>query len=702
RPYEVDPVYNATEFGYVPNYYNIQEMGGIPDNADLMVARVNFPFEDFMNMTEVFGDGLRIASIYGYDWADGDKDGRVSFKETSMINRGGSWGTVQEMRISDPGEAFKNTPLIGVYPVPTVYSFWQGDRQINSTAMNYTLTIEFYQRQQNPAISLDGGDSEGRVGLTLPAKGTAKVSARIDVPEGTLPGIYSGSIIISSEVRGGHAVLMPVSYVVTSKPVPKDVPVVASPDPAAGEGGLGLRPNGYIGGLFDMTSRYSAGDWRSYYFTVDDPTITSMSLKISWPHNSTSINAMVYGPDGRTVATSVPSGVFETFAGWPTNDWLGTTAFSEGGAFYFSQNNGKNSTLLHVPVNQTGVYSLLLHNTLFSGNSLYEPVEVEAKFSTILPDSAAPAIVVDLPRYVGGGMQHSIPVTINEEHLAGYSYTIDSGDPVSPLLLSVLNVNSNGIVFDIPLDGKLADGMHRLRVDSSDSVGHASSFVSTFEVDNTPPSADIFVLGQNGTRQQVADRVVIAKDVVLSWNVTDKNGVTAPLGVVIPNATKARLGASSSAAINSTSLPEGSYLFSITAKDVPGNNVTRNVELVVDRAPPTTSLSLAGSSDVRGTARVMLGAQDPNLSYVTLKVGDRKSVNVTGMSEYDLDTTELPDGKYELKLVAADAAGNEGTTITPIVVSNTMPVIMSAAMMGLAGGAGIASVVWFFMARRRR
>jgi hypothetical protein len=344
----------------------------------------------------------------------------------------------------------------------------------------------------------------------------------------------------------------------------------------------------------------------------------------------------------------------------------------------------------------------LLHNTLFSGNSLYEPVEVEAKFSTILPDSSAPMIKVDLPKYVGGSILHSIPVTINEEHLAGYSYIIDNDDPVSPFLFTVLNVNINGIAFDIPLDGKLADGMHRLRVDSSDSVGHVSSFVSTFEVDNTPPSADIFVLVQNGTRQQVADKVVTSKDIVLSWNVTDKNGVTAPLDVVIPNATKAQLGASSSVAINSTSLPEGSYLFSIAAKDVPGNNVTRNVELVIDRAPPTTSLSLDGSSDVRGMARIMLGAQDPNLSYVTLKIGDRKSVNVTGMGEYDLDTTELPDGKYELKLVAADAAGNEGTSTTPIVVSNTMPVIMSATLIGLAGGAGIASVVWFFMARRRR
>jgi len=697
RPYEVDPIYNSTEFGYVPNYYNIKEMGGIPDNADLMVARVNFQFEDFMNMTEIFGDGLRIASIYGYDWVDHDNDGKVSFKETSMVNRGGSWGTVQEMRISDPSEAFKGTPLVGVYPVPTVFSFWQGDRQINSTAMNYTLTIEFYQRQQNPMMSLAGSDSNGSVEMTIPAQGTADVRAKIGVPEGTIPGIYYGSIIISPATGSGHAVLMPVSYVVASKPVPKDVPVVASPDPA-NESGLGLRPNGYIGGLFDMTSRYSAGDWRSYYFTVDDPTITSMSLKISWPHNSTSINAMVYGPDGRTVATSVPSGVFETFAGWPTNDWLGTTIVSEGGAFYFSQNNGKNSTLLHIPVNQTGVYSLLIHNTLFHGNSLYEPVEVEAKFSTIIADGAAPAMTVDLPKYIGGSIKHSIPVTISEEHLSSYTYTIDTDDPVKPDLIAGIN---NGI-FDITLDSaQLADGMHRLRVDSSDSVGHTSSFASTFEVDNTPPGVDIFIPGQNGTRQEVSDRVVTSKDIVLSWNVTDKNGV-APVDVIIPNVTSAQTGASSSAAINSTSLPEGSYQFSLTAKDIPGNNVTRKVELIIDRSPPSASLLLAGGSDLKGTAKVMLGAQDPNLRYVTLKVGDRKSVNVTGMSEYDLDTTELPDGKYEIKLIASDEAGNEGTANTPIVVSNTMPSIMSATLMGLAGGAGIASVAWFFIARRRR
>jgi hypothetical protein len=70
------------------------------------------------------------------------------------------------------------------------------------------------------------------------------------------------------------------------------------------------------------------------------------------------------------------------------------------------------------------------------------------------------------------------------------------------------------------------------------------------------------------------------------------------------------------------------------------------------------------------------------------------------MSEYELDTTDLPDGDYELELVATDIAGNEAVTSTPIVVANDAPQIMLAIIAGLAAG-GIASVAWFIFARRR-
>ena len=61
-----------------------------------------------------------------YDWIDNNNDTKISSDEISLINRGGSWGTVQELSVSDPNEKFDGTPLVGVYPVPTRYSYWLG------------------------------------------------------------------------------------------------------------------------------------------------------------------------------------------------------------------------------------------------------------------------------------------------------------------------------------------------------------------------------------------------------------------------------------------------------------------------------------------------------------------------------------------------------------------------------------------------
>ena len=53
---------------------------------------------------------------------------------------------------------------------------------------------------------------------------------------------------------------------------------------------------------------------------------------------------------------------------WPSSDWLGTSPFSQGGGFFPVKNKDATSTVLYVPINQTGTYSLLAHSTLFGGN----------------------------------------------------------------------------------------------------------------------------------------------------------------------------------------------------------------------------------------------------------------------------------------------------------------------------------------------
>ena len=90
-----------------------------------MILNVNFPFDDFMNKTDLtYGNDLKISSLYLYDWNDKNNNTKIDSDEISMVNRGGSWGTVQEVRVTEPGEKFTDTPVVGIYPVPYL-SIWK-------------------------------------------------------------------------------------------------------------------------------------------------------------------------------------------------------------------------------------------------------------------------------------------------------------------------------------------------------------------------------------------------------------------------------------------------------------------------------------------------------------------------------------------------------------------------------------------------
>ena len=132
-----DPILNNT---FIPNYVKLSDVksqtnlseffnpqNAIPNESSLMILNLNFPFDDFMNNTsDVYADDLKISSLYVYDWLDNNNDTKITSDELSMINRAGSWGTVQELRVSEPNEKFQGVPLVGVYPVPTRHSLLVG------------------------------------------------------------------------------------------------------------------------------------------------------------------------------------------------------------------------------------------------------------------------------------------------------------------------------------------------------------------------------------------------------------------------------------------------------------------------------------------------------------------------------------------------------------------------------------------------
>jgi len=378
-----DSMYNKTGI-YIPNYVKLSDVkdhstlndifseeNPIPDNSSLMILNLNFPFNQFMNNTsDIYADELKISSLYLYDWVDKNNDTEIISDELSMVNRAGSWGTVQELRVSEPNEKFDGIPLVGVYPVPNIFSFWLGNTNQNSTSMDYTLSASYYEKNK---WSLIWPDSKI---INVHPKNFTTVDITLIVPDDFQTGVYQGFLNFNSD---NHSVNAPVSFVVKQPIIKNDTKIlikgIDSDDVIFG--------NGYIKGAFDMSSRYMAGDWRQYYFDIQNEFVNTAMIELAWEIDETNIAVFVMDPSGKIIQTNVPSGVFGHFLGWPSLDWLGNSLFSQGGGFFPVKNKDNTSTVLYVPINQTGTYTLLTHSTLFGGTSTTEPITLTAKFTNI-------------------------------------------------------------------------------------------------------------------------------------------------------------------------------------------------------------------------------------------------------------------------------------------------------------------------------
>lgn len=378
-----DSILNETGT-FIPNYVKLSELGNsselvtffneddpIPDESSLMILNVNFQFHDFMNNTaDVYADDLKIASLYLYDWIDNDNNTKITSNELSLVNKAGSWGTVQELRVSEPNEKFEGIPLVGVYPVPTRYSYWLGDTKQNSTSMDYTLSASYYEKEK---WSLLWTEHET---ISVPPENSSTVDVTLVTPVDFQTGAYQGFLTFESEK---HIVNTPISFVIKQPVIENDSTIlikgIQSDDVLYG--------NGYTKGAFDMVNRYMAGDWRQYYFDIQNESINTAAIELSWISTNTNLSVFVMDPSGKIIQTNMPSGVFGHFLEWASLDWLGSSIFSQGGGFFPVKNKDDTSTVLYVPINQTGTYTLLTHSTLFGGSSTTEPITLAAKFTNI-------------------------------------------------------------------------------------------------------------------------------------------------------------------------------------------------------------------------------------------------------------------------------------------------------------------------------
>ena len=524
-----------------------QKSKPVPDDASLMILNLNFPFSEFLNASsKMYADDIKISSLYLYDWDNKNKTDKPTYKELSMINRGGTWGTVQELRVSDPNLKIKHVPLVGMYPVPTRFSYWSGDTKKNSTSMDYTITASYYKKENWKNIWINYNDIE------VAPHSSAQVVATLVAPLDSQPGVYQGFLSFKNDL---HEVNVPVSFGVLKKLQPKDLPTVLK----GTINGDVLYGNGYIGGAFDMSNRYNAGDWRQYYFDVQDKTINSVSLDISWENKDTNLSVFVVDPQGRIVQTNVPAGVLGQFQGWPTGDWLGASPpFSEGGGFYPIKNKDATSTVLYAPINQTGTYSILMHATLFGGRSLAEPITIASKFSTILPDENGPQIQFGIHQFINNTFR--IEPKIIGEDIDSIKYYLDGIGPQK----------FNGTILSV-LPQKLTEGVHTIQLIVTDTVGHTISKESIFTVDNTAPEI-IFKSLTNGSTISNIATIDLEID---EQNLLDHGGIT----VILPHQ---KVLDKRSVQFDTRTLENGKYDIIVLAKDKAGNEATKMIVVNID------------------------------------------------------------------------------------------------------------------------
>ena len=560
EPLLQDPILNESET-YRPNYIKLDnipaehrssnETSIIHPESSLMVLNAHFPFDVFMNQTTTnYADDLQISSLYVYDWEDKNADDEISSDELSMVNRGGSWGTIQEIRLSDPTEKFEHEPIIGVYPVPKKFSFWKGNTNQNATAMDYALSVSYYQNVLWDDVTVDKE-------ITIPPNSSSMIDVTLTVPPDSHTGVYQGFLNFEGKY---HKINSPVSYAVLET-VEKDVMQTIIP----GSSGDILYGNGYVKGAFDMTSRYMAGDWRQYYFDIQDKTINSATIDFEWENDYTNFTVFMLDPQGKIIQTNFPSGVFGEFLGWPTGDWLGTSTFSQGGTFYPLKNKDNTSTVLFAPINQTGTYTLLVHSTLFDGTSISEPVSLAAKFTTIVPDDKPPEIIFEVPELIN--QKFDVLPEIIEKNPDTVKYYLDGEERTKEQL---------------PLKfGMLPDGEHKLRIHATDIVSNDAEKTFSFVVDNTPPE----ILVKSPT-----DGATVADSLEIDFKVEDKNlAEDGAITILLPDGES--LEDITSHSFDVADMDDGPYYLTIMAVDIAGNEQNMMIEFNVDHTfvpEPTT------------------------------------------------------------------------------------------------------------------
>jgi hypothetical protein len=559
-------------------YINLADAAGpIPPGTDLLVVREYYPFNSWYNSTisPYYANDVTRLRLQVFNWVDANHDGVVQYNEVALVNTNYAWANTEEARVSSPLTKLTGIPVLGVYQNPNLESYWFGVSNSSAKPLPFSVTLYYYQKTPWQTVSFD------RTALQLTAAESATFSATLKVPANATGGTYEGMINLRSST--GQATQVPVSYVVPIAPATKGVPYVFGGN-SSGDGVL--YSNGATYGATDFAWRYESGNWRAYQVQVADSTVNQGTVKVQWTSPMTSINLFVLDPQGRIIGSSVPPGLYKTLtrngiqalplAPSPSNDYLQCPVSFNlfiipcpgwAGGFAPSQNDGPNSSILQFPVNQTGTYTVVVHNTVYSGLTPFERFVGEVELNTIAPISSPPTLTVTAPT---APVKGTVPVTVDAtgEGPLMTELTVDMNQPM------VAHSGHGTFWLDT---GGLSDGPHLVVVTATNEVGYTAQKSFPLLVLRTPPTV---VIGNPVNGSTVSGVVAVAFFAKTPY----PGNVSASIdGTKISTS-------SGSYSWNSAAVPDGEHALVVNATDQAGNVGTATSHFFTNNQAQTTGV----------------------------------------------------------------------------------------------------------------
>jgi hypothetical protein len=228
----------------------------------------------------------------------------------------------------------------------------------------------------------------------------------------------------------------------------------------------------------------------------------------------------------------------------------------------------------------------------------------------------------------------------------------------------------------------VADGNHTVDVNATDNAGHSALASVNFTVDSAAPTVSITT--------PVSGSAISSNAIGVHWTASDNGTGIETLEVSKDGVNWLSVDVNSSDYTFTTVgvLAEGHYTVSVRATDFGGLTATASADIIIDRTPPTVSISSpTADKNIKAsnlTVRWAMSDMGSGVSIVQISVDHGAFRSIGTNRTWEL--TDLAKGEHNVTIRVSDAAGNHRDVSVSFTVS-------AAGGISTMMGAGIAVVL---------